>query len=157
MNGLGSGPARGGPRRTMGLALAAWLACTVAGVLLIDLDAGPKLVSLTMGHGVSLLDAMGAALLVAGWSTAVLVARRDAVPLLPRLRLLPSVVALLAACAGLLTAALLVPDFSGRKFVVAGFVLLVEGAAAATLLARSGAAPRCQHFASRTNDRGRGP
>ena len=114
----------------------AWLTCTVVGVLLIDLDSGRSVVSLTMDHGVSLVDAAGAALLLAGWSTAVIVARRSAVSPFPRLRRLPSATALLASCAGLLTAALLVPDFSGRKFVVAGFVLLVEGAAAASLLAK---------------------
>ena len=136
MNGPGSRPARRGRSRTVGLALAVWLTCTLIGVLLIDLDSGPSLVSLPMGHGVSLIDATGAALLLAGWATAVIVARRAAVPLFPRPRRLTSVAALLASCAGLLTAALLVPDFSGRKFVVAGFVLLVEGAAAASVLAK---------------------
>ena len=121
-------------RRRIAVALVAWLLCTALGVLLIDLDSGPSLVSLTKGHGVSLVDAIGAALLLAGWSAALMIARR-AWDRLPAPGRLPSAVALLASCAGLLTAALLVPDFSGRKFVVAGFVLLVEGAAAAALLA----------------------
>ena len=118
------------------MALGAWLACTLLGVFLIDLDSGPSLVSLTMGHGVSLIDAIGAALLLAGWSVAVMAARHPASPRFPTPGRLPSAVALLASCVGLLTAGLLVPDFAGRKFVVAGFVLLVEGAAAATLLAK---------------------
>ena len=138
MNGLGSGrgarPARGG-RRRITIALGAWLACTLVGVFLIDLDSGPSLVSLTMGHGMSLVDAIGAALLLAGWSAALMTARRCASPRFPASRRVPSAAALLASCAGLLTAALFVPDFAGRKFVVAGFVLLVEAAAAATVLA----------------------
>jgi hypothetical protein len=137
MNGHGSRPARGGRYRTEGLALSAWLICTLVGGLLIDLDSGRSVVSLTMGHGVSLIDAAGAALLLAGWSMAVIVARRSAVPLLLRPRPLPTAAALFASCAGLLIAALLVPDFSGRKFVVAGFILLVEGAAAASVLTKS--------------------
>jgi hypothetical protein len=116
------------------MALGVWLACTLLGAFLIDLDSGPSLVSLTMSHGLSLVDAIGAALLLAGWSAVVLTARRQAWPPFPVPGRLSSA-ALLASCAGLLTAALLVPDFAGRKFVVAGFVLLVEGVAAATLLA----------------------
>jgi hypothetical protein len=116
------------------MALGTWLACTLLGAFLIDLDSGPSLVSLTRGHGVSLVDATGAALLLAGWAAAVMIARRGV--WFPAPGRVPSAAALLASCAGLLTAALLVPDFAGRKFVVAGFVLLVEGAAGATLLAK---------------------
>lgn len=105
-------------------------------MFLIDLDYGPSLVSLTMDHGVSLIDAMGAVLVLTGWSMAVVMARRRGWPLFPTLGRRPSAAALLASCAGLFTAALLVPDFAGRKFVVAGFALLVEVAAAATVLAK---------------------
>jgi hypothetical protein len=129
----------------MTLALVSWLACTVLGLILIDLDVGPRLVSLTMGHGVTLTDAMAAALLLAGWLAPVVTARRR--PLTNRIPMpgrLLSTVASLASGASLVTAALLMPDFAGRKFVVAGFVLLVECAAAATVLAqpRNGAKRR---------------
>jgi len=119
----------------MALALGTWLACTVLGVFLIDLDYGPSLVSLPMHHGVSLMDAMGGAFLVAGWSTAVATARRRA-SLFNAPGRLPSIAALVASCAGLLIAALLVPDFAGRKFVVGAFVVLVEAAAAAVAVAK---------------------
>ena len=90
-----------------------------------------------MDHGVSVVDAIGGALLLAGWATAVALARRRPWPLLPPLERLATR-ALLASCAGLLIALLLVPDFDGRKLVVAGLILLVEAAAAATVLARAG-------------------
>ena len=121
----------------MYLALGLWVACTVLGVYLIDLDSGPSLVSLPNDHGVSLIDAAATALLLAGWSAAVVTTRRSEWPPFPSPGRLASAAALVASCAGLVTAALLVPDFAGRKFVVAGLVLLVEGAAAATVLARS--------------------
>jgi hypothetical protein len=130
--------------RIVALALGAWLACTLLGLFLVDLDYGPSLVSLPRRHGVTLVDATGAALLLAGWSTAVMLARRRAWPMFRTLGRFPSTAALLASCAGLLTVALLVPDFAGRKFVVAGFVLLVEAAAAASALA-----PRGGGFGSR--------
>src|SRR5829696_8965156 len=130
-----------GLARIVALALGAWLACTLVGAFLIDLDKGPSLVSLPMQHGVSLIDAMGAALLLAGWAMAVVIVRRRAWRLFPRPGRRASRAVLLASFAGLLTAALLVPDFDGRKFVVAGFVLLVEGAAAAAVLTRSDRGP----------------
>ena len=141
MNGQESGPGARGARdargRTGALALGLWVVCTALGVWLIDLDSGPSLVSLPSEHGVSLIDAAGTALLVAGWSAAVVTARSGAWPPFPAPGRLASAAVLIASCTGLVTAALLVPDFAGRKFVVAGLVLLVEGAAAATVLARS--------------------
>ena len=140
MNGHDSGPraraAHGRRGGTVALALGLWVVCTVLGVWLIDLDSGPSLVSLPNDHGVSLIDAAGTALLLAGWSAAVLTPRRSASLPLPTPGRVASGAALVASCAGLVTAALLVPDFAGRKFVVAGLVLVVEGAAAATVLAR---------------------
>jgi hypothetical protein len=119
-------------------ALAVWLGCTLLGVLLIDRDSGPSLLSLPNRHGVSLLDAVGAALLLAGWAAAVRKARREGWPRFRAAGRLSAAV-LPAVVAGLLTAAL-VPDFGGRKFVVAGFLLLLEAAAAARVL-RAPAAP----------------
>jgi hypothetical protein len=118
------------------LALLGWLACTILGLVLIDLDVGPRLVSLTMGHGITLTDAMAAAVLMAGWLAVVVTARRRHV----RRRIRTPGPALcaaasLAAVAGLVTTAVLMPDYAGRKVVVAGFALLVECAAAATVLA----------------------
>jgi hypothetical protein len=115
-----------------------WLACTVLGLILIDSDMGPSVVSLTMHHGVTAADVMGAAMLLVGWWAVVVTARRWRTARLtsPRGRIL-SAVALLATGVGLLVAALLVPDYAGRKFVVAGIALLTECAAAATVLAWS--------------------
>jgi small-conductance mechanosensitive channel len=115
-----------------------WLACTVGGLILIDIDMGPSVVSLTMDHGVTATDVVGAAMLLAGWWAVVVAARRWCATRRPspRGRLL-SAVALLATGVGLLVAALLTPDYAGRKFVVAGIALLTECAAAATVLAWS--------------------
>ena len=141
MDGHESGPGaratHGARGRTVALALGPWVVCTALGAWLIDLDSGPSLVSLPSDHGVSLIDAAGAVLLLAGWSAAVLIARHGASPLHTPGRAV-SAAALIASCAGLMTAALLVPDFAGRKLVVAGLVLFVEGVAAATVLARRG-------------------
>jgi len=113
-----------------------WLACTVFGLMLIDLDAGPSLVSLTMDHGVTAADVVGAAMLLAGWLAVLETARRWRATRVTSARgRLLSAVALLATGAGLLVAALLMPDYAGRKFVVAGIALLMECAAAATVLA----------------------
>jgi hypothetical protein len=73
-------------------------------------------VSLTLNHGVSLVDAIGAGLVLAGWSTVVVIARRRGWLAFPTPGRPASV--------------------AGRKLVVAGFVLLVEVAAAATVLAK---------------------
>jgi hypothetical protein len=118
------------------LALLSWLVCTIVGLVLIDLDVGPRLVSLTMGHGITVTDAMAAGLLVAGWLAVVVTARRRPVRRwirTPRPALCAA--ASLAAVAGLVTTAVLMPDYAGRKVVVAGFALLVECAVAATVLA----------------------
>jgi hypothetical protein len=119
----------------MALALAVWLACTAGGFLLIDLDVGRKLVTLTMGHGLTVVDAAGAALLVAGWLAAAGTARQR----FGTRRTRPSqgvvialVVGVLGAC--VLAASTFVEDFAGRKFVVAALVLVGEVAAAAVAL-----------------------
>src|SRR5688500_4553661 len=126
----------------MVLALLGWLACTVLALILVDLDIGPGLVSLTMDHGLTVADAVAVALLVAGWLVPVVVARRRgaAYRIAAPGRLVSAVLALIAG-AGLLTAALLVPDFTGRRFVVGAFALLVECAAAATALAPHATGP----------------
>jgi len=115
-----------------------WLACTVFGLILIDLDIGPTVVSLTVDHGVTAADLVGAGVLLAGWWVVVVTARRWRAARLtsPRGRIL-SAVALLATGVGLLITALLMPDYAGRKFVVGGIALLTECAAAATVLAWS--------------------
>lgn len=121
----------------MTLALLGWLACTAAGLILVDLDVGPQLVSLTMGHGLTVTDAAAVAVLVVGWLVPVVTARRRRIAFgvsTPGRRV--SGAAALAAGAALLTAALLTPDFAGRKFVVATLALLVECAAAAAVVAR---------------------
>ena len=118
-------------------ALLGWFACTTAGLILVDLDVGPRLASLTMDHGLTAADAVAVALLVAGWLVPVVTARRRRVACrIPTPQRRVSAAAALAAGAGLITAALLTPDFAGRKFVVAGLALLVECAAAAAVLAR---------------------
>jgi hypothetical protein len=118
------------------LALLSWLTCTILGLILVDLDAGPRLVSLTMGHGVTLTDAVAAAVLLAGWLAFVLTARRRRVTRrIPTPGPLLCATASLASGVGLVTTALLLPDYAGRKLVVAAFALLVECATAATVLA----------------------
>jgi small-conductance mechanosensitive channel len=113
-----------------------WLACTVFGLILIDLDMGPGVVVLTMDHGVTGMDVVGAAMLLAGWLAVVVTARRWRARRLmsTRGRLLSTLV-LSATGVTLLVAALLMPDYAGRKFVVAGIALVMECAAAATVLA----------------------
>jgi hypothetical protein len=119
----------------MALALAVWLACTAGGFVLIDLDVGRKLVTLTMGHGLTVVDAAGAALLVAGWLAAAGAARQR----FGTNRARPSQrVAIAVVVVGLgvsvLAASTLVEDFAGRKFVIAALVLVAEVAAAAIAL-----------------------
>lgn len=127
----------------MTFALAGWLACTALGLILIDLDVGPRLVSLTMGHGVTVTDASAVAVLVAGWLAPVVTARRRLFTYqIPASARRLSAVAALISGAALVTAAVLLPDFAGRKFVVAGSALLLECAAATTILARPRAGDR---------------
>ena len=119
------------------LALLSWLALTVAGLELIDLDSGPELVSLPMDHGLTVFDALGLAALLLGSVTPVVIARRR-VPAhrLPVVPPLLSAAAVAGSLACLVTAALLVPDFSGRRFVVAGLVLISQCAGAVAFLTR---------------------
>jgi len=122
------------------LGLASWLAFTALGLLLINLDSGPKIVSLVSGHGLKALDVVGGAALSVGWIALVVSGRRQfALSRAPR----PVMgnIAVLGSGFGLLATSLLAPDFSGRGFVVAGFLLVFQTAAALTVFARCPFAP----------------
>ena len=118
--------------------LALWFFCTAAGLLLIDLDAGPKVVALAMHHGLGVLDAAGVGLILAGWLGPVMTARR---PFVMTAR--PSAVAgavVGAVGVAVLVGSIFVPDFAGRDVALAGTVLVVQVAVAVAVVASS--APR---------------
>ena len=136
------------------LAVAIWLTCTSLGFVLIDLDAGPLLVPLTADHGLTVVDAAGAAALVAGWAAPMAIARRRLASYpIPAAR--PLVAGVTVVCAGvcLLIASILVRDFPGQSVVVAGLVLVVQYAGAAAVLARwraeTGAGAKCERGRTR--------
>lgn len=119
----------------MTLAVVGWLGCTVLGLALVDLDAGPRIVSLSQGHGVSVIDAAGIAVLVAGWTALVLVMRRQGGYWLPTAQRSWSASIAAGAGAALLVVSLAVPDFTGRSYAMGVLLVVLEGAAAAALLA----------------------
>jgi hypothetical protein len=124
------------PERLAVLGLASWLACTALGLLLIDVDSGPTLVSLTSGHGLTAIDAAGVTAIIAGSAAPLLICRRElASRQVPAQRRLASGVAVVAGV-GVLAVSLLVPDFAGRKFVLATLVVMLQATAGFTAIAR---------------------
>jgi len=124
------------PERVVVLGLASWLACTALGLLLIDVDSGPTLVSLTSGHGLTAIDAAGVTAIIAGSAAPLLICRRElASRQVPAQRRLASGVAVVAGV-GVLAVSLLVPDFAGRKFVLATLLVMLQATAGFTAIAR---------------------
>lgn len=120
----------------MALAIVCWLSCTAFGLALLDLDAGPRLVSLPQEHGLSVVDAVGLAVLAAGWMAPVLVGRRRPEYRLPATSRRWSTLTILGAGTALAVVALVMPDFTGRRYAMGALLLTVESAAAAAVLAR---------------------
>ncbi len=127
------------------LALSAWLACSVAGFLLVDLDAGPTLVSISSDVGLSVVDAVAAVMLLTAWVTPAVRARREGSWPRGRGRGLGPTALIVGLLAASLLAGAVFADFVGRKFAIAAAVLLVQVTAFIVVARRRGrAVPRAQ-------------
>ena len=119
-------------------ALLVWLVGSAAGVVLLALpDQGPRLVAFSRAHGLTALDALGAALLIGGWLPAAAHAWRRREEL--RRRAPQRAVAAAPFACGLrsgLVIASAASDFAGWWAVGAALLVLVQ-AAAFVVLARS--------------------
>jgi hypothetical protein len=127
-------------RRTVTLALALWLAATVAALLLVDLDLGPTLVSLPHAVGVTAADLVAVGVLLAAWVVPALAVRAR---LAPRSVAHPApllAVLVVGLVAGALLALAVFEDVPGRKYAIGtGFLLVQVAAFAAVALPGTGA------------------
>src|SRR5215203_2430460 len=114
------------------LRLGAWSCCSVVGLFLIHLDAGPTVWTVGARHGVSEVDVVGIALILIGCLGPVATAPRRVVTSLRALS--PRAVGCVAVAsvgAIVLVGLVFVADFTGRQYALAGLVFLIQVAVAA--------------------------